>query len=545
MGKVSHKGYLCLVLHAHLPYIRHPEHEYFLEENWLYEAMTEAYIPMLDVFSRLINDGVDFRVTLSLSPSLIEMLNDELLRERYERHIERLIGLSEMEVFRTRNDARFRSVTRMYLERFIKVRQLFRDVFRQDLISVFRMLQETGKIEIVTTAATHAFLPHLSAYPQAVEAQIETGIQHYRKNFGILPKGLWLPECGFVPGFDRLIKKKGADFFFLESHGVVRSRPAPRYGVYAPLICPSGAAAFGRDEETSAQVWSSIHGYPGDLFYRDFYRDIGFDLDQDYLKAYLKPYGTRTYTGLKYYRITGRTGRKEPYNRKKAEERVSEHARHFISSREIQIKRLRETLKIKPVVTAVYDAELFGHWWYEGPEWIDSILRGIHLSRLNFSTITPSGYLKSYNSPAGEVQSGEPAMSSWGEKGYGEVWLNSHNDSIYRHLHGAIKQMIRLADRFPVADGILLRSLNQAAREILLSQHSDWAFIMKSKTFSQYAIKRFKGHISRFMYLYDSILSDNLSEAMLDVMEDKDRLFRDIDYRVFSSRRIAYRGKRL
>lgn len=545
MGAASHKGCLCLVLHAHLPYIRHPEHEFFLEENWLYEAITETYIPLLDVFSRLIDDGVDFRVTLSLSPVLLEMLNDGLLRERYERHIERLIGLSEREVFRTRRDTDLKPVTKMYHESFLKIRRLFTDVCKRDLVRAFRMLQETGKIGIIPTAATHAFLPHLSLYPQAVNAQLRTGIEHYRTNFGRSPKGIWLPECGFAPGFDGFIKEKGVEFFFLETHGIMQARPAPRYGVYAPLTCPSGVAAFGRDEETSGQVWSSIHGYPGDYYYRDFYRDIGFDLDLDYVKAHIKPYGAETYTGLKYYRITGKTGRKEPYNIQKAEERAAEHARHFINSREMQINRLSDTLKIEPVVTAVYDAELFGHWWFEGTQWLDKLLRGIYLSKVNFRTVNPSEYLRGLTFRKEGLQSGDPAMSSWGENGYGEVWLNRENDYIYRHLLVATERMIGLADRFPVADGVLQRALNQAAREVLLSQHSDWAFIMKGKTASQYAKKRFEEHIGRFTFLYRSVLSDNVSETVLADMEDRDRIFREIDYRVFSRRQPASEGRQL
>src|SRR4030043_235414 len=157
-----HKGYLCIVLHAHLPYIRHPEYDYFLEENWLYEAITETYIPLLDVFERLINDDIDFRITLSLSPALIEMLNDNLLRDRYKRHIEQLIELSEKEGLRTKGDINFEPIVRMYNERFQRIRYLFEDVYKRDIVSAFKALQNTGKFEFITSAETHAFLPTIS-----------------------------------------------------------------------------------------------------------------------------------------------------------------------------------------------------------------------------------------------------------------------------------------------------------------------------------------------------------------------------------------------
>jgi 1,4-alpha-glucan branching enzyme len=531
------KGYLCLVLHAHLPYIRHPEHEYFLEENWLYEAMTETYIPLLDIISRLIDDSIDFRMTFSFSPTLVEMLNDNLLMERYVRHIERLIELAEKEVYRTRGDIHFGPLAGMYLERFLKVRHLFEDVYAKDIVSGFRALQEAGMIEIITTAATHAFLPNLSLHPQAVKAQIKIGSEQYRKYFFRPAEGIWLPECGFMPGFDRYVMDEKIRYFFLETHGILHAGPAPRYGVYAPILCPSGVAAFGRDTETSKQVWSSVGGYPGDFDYRDFYRDIGYDLDPDHVKPFIGPYGTRTYTGLKYYRVTGRTEDKRPYIRRRALEKAVEHADNFIYNRERQIQGLSETLKIRPVVTAIYDAELFGHWWFEGPEWLDFLLRGMTAGHRNFKTITPSEYLSPQYCRTENLQVCEPSMSSWGNKGYSEVWLNDSNDYLYRHLLKATERMIYLAEKYKNAKGILQRALNQAAREILLAQQSDWTFIMQNGSAVEYAKKRIEEHIGRFSFLYKAILSGDVHDRLLEEMEGKYAIFQDIDYRVYSGLR--------
>jgi 1,4-alpha-glucan branching enzyme len=530
-----HKGYLCLVLHAHLPYVRHPEHEYFLEENWLYEAITETYIPLLEVFSRLLNDGVDFRITVSLSPPLIEMLDDALLRERYLRHIGRLIELSEKELFRTKGDIHFGPVVKMYHERFLQCRHFFENVCGKNLVSVFRSLQDTGRVEIITSAATHAFLPNLSLSPQAVKAQLTVGAEQYKRHFGKKSNGIWLPECGFHEGLDYDIKAAGIQYFFLETHGLMHGKPSPPYGVYAPAVCPSGAVAFGRDSETAKQVWSSVEGYPGDFSYRDFYRDIGFDLDLNYVKSYLDPYGAKTYTGLKYYRVTGKSGKKDPYIIQKAKEKAREHASHFMRERERQINALSEKLNVRPVITAMYDAELFGHWWFEGPEWLEQLFREIHRSNVHFRTITPSEYLN-LNPREKGFQVGEPCMSSWGEKGYSDVWLNEKNDYVYRHLLKASERMLCLAERFPAAKGILLRALNQAAREILLSQHSDWAFILKSGTSGEYAAERLRTHIEQFHCLCEAILSGTISNEWLAELEKRDRIFRDIDYRIYAGR---------
>jgi 1,4-alpha-glucan branching enzyme len=524
------------VLHAHLPYIRHSDHEYFLEENWLYESITETYIPLLDLLSHLIDDGVDFRITISLSPTLLEMFNDPLLRERYERHIQGLIELSEREVKRTKGDIRFAAVAGMYHRRFKRAYSLFHGLFKKDLVSAFRALQETGKVRILTSAATHAFLPNIAAYPSAVKAQLKVGSLQYKKNFGSFPEGIWLPECGYVPGFDRYIAEEGITYFFLDAHGIEQGMPLPKHGVYSPVRCPSGALAFGRDTETSHQVWSSIAGYPGDFNYREFYRDVGFDLDHDYVKEYLKPFGAKTFTGLKYFRITGKTSRKKPYNISRARKKAAEHAAHFILQREKQICFLSDSLKIRPVITAIYDAELFGHWWFEGTGWIEFLLRGIYAERRNFRTMTPSEYVSEHHCGGAGLQTSEPSMSSWGERGYSDVWLNDSNDYVCRHIMKATERMICLADTFPDAEGLLQRALNQAAREIMLLQHSDWTFILNAGTATGYAIKRIEDHICRFTYLYQSALSGRIAEHRLQEIEDKDRIFQDIDYRVYRSR---------
>lgn len=535
-----YKGYLCIILHAHLPYVRHPEYDYFLEENWLYEAITETYIPLLDVFGKLINEGVDFRITLSLSPSLVEMFNDYLLRERYKRYVERLIELSEKEGHRTKGDIHFEPIVKMYNQRFRRIKYLFEDVYKRDLTSAFKALQDTGRIEIITSTATHAFLPNLLIYPQAVRAQIKIAKEHFKKNFNRFPKGIWLPECGYAPGIDRYLREEGIKYFFLDTHGVIYGRPLPQYGVYAPVFCPSGVIAFGRDVETSRQVWSSTEGYPGDTHYRDFYRDIGFDLDCEYIKPYINPDGMRTYTGLKYYRITGRADNKKPYDIAQAKKKAAEHASNFIFNRGLQVDFLSDTLRLNsinffPVIVATYDAELFGHWWFEGIDWLDFILRETQKKNVNFKTITPSEYIKLFPSQYECLQTCQPSMSSWGHRGYNEVWLNSSNNYIYRHLHKMTNRMIYLADRFPEANGITRRALNQAARELLLSQHSDWAFMMNAGDATEYAKKRFTEHTARFNSLYKSIISKNIPKRWLVEIEDRDRIFADIDYRVFKT----------
>ena len=207
------KGYLCLVLHGHLPFVRHPEHEDFLEEDWLYEAITETYIPLIEVFERLLNDNVDYRVTLSLTPTLLSMLGDPLLQERYSKHINRLIELSHKEVERTRWQPQFQNLAIMYLNNFCKVRDIF-ERFNRNLITAFKILSDSGKVEIITCGATHGYFPLMDIHKESVRAQVKVAVAHYESVFGKKPQGIWLPECGFHPGHDEILKEAGIRYFF-------------------------------------------------------------------------------------------------------------------------------------------------------------------------------------------------------------------------------------------------------------------------------------------------------------------------------------------
>jgi 1,4-alpha-glucan branching enzyme len=199
-------------------------------------------------------------------------------------------------------------------------------------------------------------------------------------------------------------------------------------------------------------------------------------------------------------------------------------------NREKQIEHLQGMTGRKPIVIAPYDAELFGHWWFEGPEWIDFLIRKTAYDQKTFRLTTPGEYLK--ENPKNQVAT--LPMSSWGYKGYNEVWLEGSNDWIYRHLHKAADRMVEMANRFPHSDGLLKRALNQSARELLLAQASDWAFILKTGTMISYAIKRTQDHIARFTRLYEEILSNRINELFLKETEERDNLFPELDYRIYA-----------
>ncbi len=535
------KGFLTIVLHAHLPYVRHPEKEGELAEEWLFEAITETYIPLLNIMNSLVKKGVDFRLTINISPSLASMLADKLLQDRYRKHLEKSIELSDKEIKRTANEPEFNRLAKMYNYLFKEAYYVYNDKYNSDLLRAFKEFQEMGKIELITSAATHGYLP-LILTEEALNAQIKTGVDTYRHYFGKDPKGIWLPEAGFKAELDKILADNNIRYFISSSHGILHAVPRPRYGIFAPIYTPEGVAVFGRDIESSRQVWSANEGYPGDFNYREFYRDIGYDLDYDYIKEYL-PSGIRKHTGLKYYKITDKSNWKEPYHPANAREKAAEHAGNFVFNRQHQIKYLNQIMKREPIIVAPYDAELFGHWWFEGPQWLEYVLEKIHFDQDEISTITLSEYLEKY--PKNQVAM--PSESSWGYKGYHEVWLNDSNDWIYRHLHEAELKMTSLAKEFETLDwNIIYRALNQLARELLLAQSSDWAFIMKTKTMVEYAVFRTKKHLHNFSKLADQIDERDIDPEFLEKLEQNNNIFPFIDYKCYhpveSRLELAYNG---
>ena len=522
-------GSFCLILHAHLPFVRHPEHEDFLEEDWLFEALTETYLPLLRMMRRLVDDGVAFKLTISLTPTLCAMLRDELLQERYLRHLERLISLARQEIERHRQNPQLLELAHFYAEFFTTARTFFVETLQRDVVRAFRELQDAGRLEIMASAATHAFLPLLQHFPEAQRAQIRIGCDSYREMFGRDPCGYWLPECGYSHGLDSLLQEANIRWFVLDSHGLMFSRPGPRYAIFAPCYTAAGPAVFARDHESSREVWSAESGYPGDPVYRDFYRDIGFDRAEEELRPFLFPAGVRKFSGIKYHRVTGRTEAKELYHSAWALAAADEHADDFFEKRRARFRELRE-MNFDPVIVTPFDAELFGHWWFEGPRFLESFIRRTANAPDDFRLTTPSEFLATH--PSQQVV--RPNPSSWGENGFNGVWLDESNAWIYPPLHAATRRMTELARRqrnstAPTAE----RALRQAARELLLAQASDWAFLIKNQSAPEYATQRTKDHLRRFSRLEEQLCAEQIDLDFLGECEDRNNIFPELNWRYY------------
>jgi 1,4-alpha-glucan branching enzyme len=316
-------------------------------------------------------------------------------------------------------------------------------------------------------------------------------------------------------------------WFVLDAHGLLFGNPPPRRAIYAPVFTPAGPAAFARDRDSSRQVWSAHEGYPGDPVYREFYRDIGFDLPLEHLGPIAR--GIRKFSGVKYHRITGCGTEKNFYDREAGEKSADAHASHFLQERRTQIRQL-DTLGVDPIIVVPFDAELFGHWWFEGPCFLESFIRKAAFDQQDFRLTTPSEYLAAYSTQ----QTMAPAASTWGENGHLGVWLGPSNVWIYPHLHAAARRMSNLAcawasDSTPPAN----RVLKQLARELLLAQASDWAFLMKTGTAREYATKRTQDHLLRFNRLHDRFVANDLDEKFLADCEWRDNLFPNVNWQYY------------
>lgn len=236
-------GYLSIVLHAHLPYVRHPEYEDFLEEDWLFEAITETYIPLLRMYENLVSDNINFNITMSMSSTLTNMLLDPMLQDRYIRHLDNLIEFCILELNRLKDYPHMHDIAVHNYKTYSEAKEYF-EKYNKDIIQRFRYFQDLGVLEIIPVTATHGMLPMMKDFPNAIRAQIKMAKQDYIEKFGKLPKGIWLAECAYYEGIDKYLKEEGISYFLVDNHGIKFASPRPVYGVHAPVYTKNGVATL-------------------------------------------------------------------------------------------------------------------------------------------------------------------------------------------------------------------------------------------------------------------------------------------------------------
>lgn len=555
-------GAFTFVLHSHLPYARRAG-MWPHGEEWVHEAIAETYVPLWNALFDLKEMGLDYRITVSVTPILAEQLADPLIVEHFLTYAEERStwAAADIERFRLDGDGEMEALARHFHTWYAHVLTSFRDRFNCDLLGSLKQLQDAGLVEISTSAATHGYLPLLSR-DSSIYGQIQTGVSAYEKHFGRRPKAIWLPECAYRPayvedgsavtrpGIETYLGEQGIRVFFSETHTVEGGRPVGKaagdsIGMYGTvprrqLVAgtqdeqkqpgttfksywvgdePGRVAVMGRNNRTGQQVWSGQFGYPGDEWYREFHRKDGV-------------------SGMQYWRIGGpgtELGAKPPYNPEQAEDRVKSHARHFVDLVVDLLRENQESTGEYGIIASNYDTELFGHWWFEGVAWLKEVLIGLSNNE-TVDLTTASAWV--------EQNGGSSVMvlpeSSWGMGGNHHTWMNDQTSWMWPVIHNAEQRMESLIELFPEADGDLERVLAQAARELLLLQSSDWPFLVTTGQANEYAIQRFNDHVERFNQMADLAEScadlDEVTALGLAALEDQDNPFPSIDYRVFAER---------
>jgi 1,4-alpha-glucan branching enzyme len=563
-------GSFTFVLHSHIPYCRNAG-RWPHGEEWLHEAASETYLPLLMALYDLRQENRPFKLTLSLTPVLVEQLTDPVVIKHLEEFLEDKIQRAQGDVnrFEKAGEGHLLYLARFYLERFQQILLAFRDRFDRNIVLAFKSLQDEGFIEIATSAATHGYLP-LMKRDSSIYGQLRVGIESYRRHFGTNPKSCWLPECGYrpafykksrgktyvKPGLEHFLSQFGISCFFAETHTVEGGQPVgkareevighygnipQRYVVpLAEYTEPTQKTTFlpywvqtpevvviGRNNRTGMQVWSADWGYPGDYNYREFHKKDGV-------------------SGLQYWRVTGSKvdlACKEYYDPYWAAQRVQEHSAHYAHLVEDLLVDFYQEHGGSSIIAAAYDTELFGHWWFEGVDWLKQVLRQLSKSEV-VELNTASKYIEQH--PPEDVLA--LPEGSWGTGGGHFTWNNVDNDWMLPIVHAAELKMEELVAKFPDAKEGLKQILNQAARELLLLQASDWPFLITTGQAKEYATERFgyyggrnnyRGHVGKFYKLIDLVESGHVDKVAQDLCQqfwEEDKVFPDIDYHLFKNR---------
>jgi 1,4-alpha-glucan branching enzyme len=548
------QGAFTFVLHSHLPYARQAG-RWPHGEEWLHEAAAETYIPLLNALNRLLDEGIPARLTLTLTPILLEQLADEDVQNNFRIYLQDRIEAAERDIlrFQESGDHQALKLAEFYSRWYQSGLQAFDDRYDGNLVPAFRQLQQAGMIEIATCAATHGYLPLLGR-DESIELQLRTAVESYKRHFGSAPRSIWLPECAYRPGFidadgrarvgiEDFLAKHGLGLFFAETHMVEGGSPVgmaagEAIGPYGAVIRrylvpltdnPSEHAAttfqpyfvgdadvavLARNNTTGLQVWSAEWGYPGEFDYREFHKKDGT-------------------SGMQYWRVTGPKvglGAKERYDPETASRKVQQHADHFAELVEREINAYHDESGTFGIIAANFDTELFGHWWFEGVDWLEGVLRRLASSEIVQLT-TASTFIKehppqrSLNLPEG----------SWGAGGTHFVWDNVDTHWIWPIVYEAEARMAEAISQNPAAKGATRYCLDQAARELLLLQSSDWPFLVTTGQAREYAVQRFLQHVERFNTLVDQAGKTTPDISMVEALWERDKIFPEIDYRWFKA----------
>jgi len=519
---------ISLVLEAHLPFIKEFSKEDDLseagEEGRYFEYITETFLPLLEVFDRLENDHVPFRLAIAISPVLCHMLCDNHMQKKYLNYIDKQIEFGRQELERTAGETALNKLAQVYYNKIVDRRIAFTERYEKNLLKALDFYRRRGKVEILASCATHAFLPFISHNPESIQAQMEISVSTYRRHFGNIPQGFWLPELGWTSAIEPYLRAYNFSYTIVDNHSLLFGNPLPEKGTFYPAKTPNGTFIFGRD----FYAVQKIEELANDELYRNNNRDAGYELPPETVSQFLSAEAERRRTGYKYWTRCEHTD--TIYNPQEACDRAAEHARLFLESTISRLEEASKHMEETPLCLYAHNADNFGRFWYEGTHFLETLFRMASGYR-DFQFITPSEYIFRQN--LSSIQVTAPEFSSNGVNGYAETWLDVSNDWIYRHLARSMERMTELAERFPDDTGLKERALNQAAREILLAQSSDWPSMLYKQDSTEYARTQAENALRNFTTIYEALGSNYISTEWLTTLERRHNIFPNINYRVF------------
>lgn len=544
---------MIIILHTHLPHVlTHGKWPH--GSDWLFEATAECYLPLLAMCRRLMNDGVRPGLTFDISPILCEQLSHPTFASAFKDYCLEQAALAEGDTAVLEAEGASAEILTMckYWSEWYRHRESDFQDFGGDIVGALRALQDKGAIEVMTCAATHGYLP-LMAEDRSIRLQVRLARANYTRHFGRQPRGIWLPECAYRPaypwrtllpvaayamarireGLEDVLSEEHLEYFVTDEHALSRATPLGNIGpdghrtpmeeTYGAVrqtldnLSPfniyritsptsrSSVAAFTRHSAIAMQVWSGQTGYPADPDYLDFHK-----------KFYR--------SSLRYWRVTDVKADmlyKQPYVPEWAAGKAATHAEHYVKIMETAVLHQQSTNSgATPVLTLPFDTELFGHWWFEGPTFLEHVIRGASQSTI-LNPVTASEALDA------TVSSAAIALpeSSWGKNGTHEVWMNDDTKWTWERLYLLERRMSLLFDKHAWVekqDELFDRIIKAALIQLLLAQASDWQFLISTFSAREYAVMRFHAHADECLSLCD--MAERRTVGIKMTQQDMDRL---------------------
>ncbi|MDR1220700.1 MAG: DUF1957 domain-containing protein [Treponema sp.] len=525
---MSNRPVISILINAHIPWVITNS----TYEKPVFESIVETYLPLLEVFDRLDADHIPFHIGLSISPALCCLLSETHTQTRCLEYMSARIEFGRREVERTaflhgESGEQLHKLAKCYYDEAIERQIQFAERYERNILKVFHYYQKKGNLELLATAATHAFLPLYVSKREGVQAQIETAISAFRLHFGKHPIGFYLPELGWTPEIDSFIRAYNFGYTVCDSHALVLGNPSASKGSFYPVKTPAGVCVMARDFYATRDI-AGEEGFSCAQEYRDNRRDAGFELPREALASFIGKSSCRSATGYKYW-----SHGKTPYDPEKALEKAKAHAREFLDAQAARLREASQYMKETPLCLCAVDADSLGRFWREGTLFLEALFReaihtGVHC-------VSPSEYL--YDQDGTLLETVVPSFSSSGMNGYAETWLDSSNDWMYRHIERAVERMTELAERFPNESGIKERALNQAARELLLAQDSCLSkrlYYQENATCNE---REIENDLRNFTTIYESLGSSHISTDWLTRLERVHHIFPYINYRAFRKKR--------